>query len=112
VAQRASGWMPMLGPEALFSTARTASISTGDELAASIAALQAEAGSRGAGLDVAVPYIDPSVHDPGTDWGTHRAAISALDEAGATWVIVPGRAGPPAETTAFLERFGKEVAGS
>ncbi|HEY6785686.1 MAG TPA: LLM class F420-dependent oxidoreductase [Trebonia sp.] len=112
VAQRANGWMPMLGPEALFSTARTASISTDDELAASIAALHAEAGSRGDGLDVAVPYIDPSVHDPGTDWGKHRAAISALGEAGATWVIVPGQAGPPAETTGFLERFGKEVARS
>jgi probable F420-dependent oxidoreductase len=112
VAQRANGWMPMLGPEALFSTARTASISTGDELAASIAALHAEAGSRGDRLDVAVPYIDPGAHDPGTDWGTHRAAISALGEAGATWVIVPGQAGPPAETTGFLERFGKEVARS
>ena len=109
VAQRANGWMPMLGPELLFSTARTASISTGDELAAAIAALRAESGSRGDGLDVAVPYIDPSVHDPGTDWGKHRAAISALAEAGATWVIVPGQAGPPAETTGFLERFGKEA---
>jgi probable F420-dependent oxidoreductase len=112
VAQRANGWMPMLGPDALFSTARTASISSGDELAAAIAALHAEAGPRGGGLDVAVPYIDPSLHDPDSDWGRHRAAISVLGEAGATWVIVPGHAGAPAETTGFLERFGKEVARS
>jgi probable F420-dependent oxidoreductase len=110
VAQRANGWMPMLGPATLFTTARTAAISTGDELASAIAQLRADAGARGPGLDVAVPYTDPSVHVAGADWGKHRAAAQSLEEAGATWVIVPGHAGPPADTIGFLERFGKQVA--
>src|SRR6201996_4375375 len=65
VAQRANGWMPMFGPEALFATTRTPSISAGDELAAAIAQLRADAGERGAALDVSAAYTDPSVHDVG-----------------------------------------------
>lgn len=37
VVQRANGWMPMFGPESLFATTRTPSISAGDELTAAIA---------------------------------------------------------------------------
>jgi probable F420-dependent oxidoreductase len=110
VAQRASGWMPMLGPDWLFTTARTASMSAGDELAGAIAQLRADAGERGAVLDVSAAYTEPSVHEAGTDWGRHRDAIAALAAAGVTWVIVPGQAGDPATCTAFIERFGKELA--
>jgi probable F420-dependent oxidoreductase len=111
VAQRADGWMPMLGPETLFTTARTAAISNGDELAAAIEQLRADAGKRGDALDVAVPYTDSSVHDADTDWGKHRAAIESLAEAGTTWVIVPGQAGTRDSCVAFLERFGIQIAG-
>ena len=110
VAQRANGWLPMLGSEALFSTTRTATLSPGAELAEAIGQLRADAGPRGAQLDVAAPYIDPSVHDADTDWGKHRAAIEELETAGATWVMVPGRSGTRDESVAFLERFGKQVA--
>jgi probable F420-dependent oxidoreductase len=111
VAQRANGWMPMFGPEALFTTTRTPSISAGDELAAAIAQLRADAGERGAGLDVSAAYTEPSVHDAGTDWGRHRDAIASLAAAGVTWVIVPGQAGTRDSCGAFIERFGKEIAG-
>jgi probable F420-dependent oxidoreductase len=111
VAERASGWLPMLGPQTLFTTARTPAISDDAELAEAIARLRADAGPRGAELDVAVPYTDPSVHDADADWGEHRAAFESLKAAGATWVIVAGHAGTPTDTTAFLERFGKQVAG-
>jgi probable F420-dependent oxidoreductase len=110
VAERASGWMPMTGPAALFTTARTAAISGNDDLAEMIAQLRADAGERGPGLDVATAYTDPSAHDADADWGGHRDAIAALEEAGATWVIVPGHAGTPKETTGFLARFGEQVA--
>ena len=49
VAQRANGWMPMLGPDELFATARTAAMSAGDQLASAIAQLRADAGERGGG---------------------------------------------------------------
>jgi probable F420-dependent oxidoreductase len=110
VAERANGWLPMLGPQTLFATARTPAIADGAELAEAIAALRADAGPRGAELDVAVPYTDPSVYDADADWAEHRAAFESLEAAGATWVIVPGRAGSPADSIAFLERFGKQVA--
>jgi probable F420-dependent oxidoreductase len=112
VAQRASGWMPMLGPDWLFTTARTASMSVGDELAGAIAQLRADAGERGPELDVSAAYTEPSVHDADTDWGRHRDAIAALAAAGVTWVIVPGRAGTTVSCTGFIERFGQEVAGA
>jgi probable F420-dependent oxidoreductase len=112
VAERADGWMPMLGPDWLFTTARTAAMSEGDELAAAIAQLRADAGERGPALDISVAYTDPSVHDPDTDWGRHRDAIAALAAIGVTWVIVPGRAGSRDSCAAFLQRFGKEAAAS
>src|ERR1700691_2171521 len=93
VAQRANGWMPMFGPEALFTTTRTPSISAGDELAAAIAQLRGDAGERGAALDVSAAHTQLSVHDAGTDWGRHQDAIASLAAAGVTWVIVPGQAG-------------------
>ncbi len=110
VAQRASGWMPMLGPDWLFTTARTASMSAGDQLAGAIAQLRADAGERGLGLDVSAAYTEPSVHDADPDWGRHRDALAALAAAGVTWVIVPGQAGTRDSSVAFLERFGKEIA--
>ena len=111
VAQRTQGWMPMLGPDWLFTTARTASMSAGDQLAGSIAQLRADAGERGPELDVSVAYTDPSVHGAEPDWGRHRDALAALAAAGVTWVIVPGQAGTRDSCVAFLERFGKEIAG-
>jgi probable F420-dependent oxidoreductase len=110
VAERANGWMPMLGSQALFTTARTAAMTVGDQLAAAIAQLRADAGERGEDLDVSAAYTEPSVHDAGTDWGGHRAAVASLAAAGVTWVIVPGQAGPRDWSVAFLERFGKEIA--
>lgn len=110
VAERANGWMPMFGPETLFATARTASLSTVGQLAEQISRLRADAGLRGAGLDVSVPYVDPHVHGADADLGRHRAAIEELAQAGVTWVIVPGRAASRDESVAFLERFGKWMA--
>jgi len=109
VAERANGWLPMLGSASLFVTTRTASLASVGELAAAIAQLRADAGPRGIGLDVAVAYPDLSVYDAGADFGRHRAALAELGEAGTTWVIVPGRSEEPA---AFIERFGKEMARS
>jgi probable F420-dependent oxidoreductase len=110
VAERANGWLPMFGPQTLFATARTAAMSAGDELASAIAQLRADAGPRGAELDVVVPYPDPGLYDANADWGRHRAIVSSLAEAGATWVMVPGRPGTRDESVAFIDRFGKQVA--
>jgi alkanesulfonate monooxygenase SsuD/methylene tetrahydromethanopterin reductase-like flavin-dependent oxidoreductase (luciferase family) len=110
VAHPANSRMPMLGPDALFAATRTAPLSTAGRPAEQISRLRADAGERGAALDVAVAYTDPSLHDAGADFGKHRAAIEELARAGATWVIVPGRGGSRNESVASLQRLGKEVA--
>lgn len=109
VAGRAQGWLPLLGGDSLFATTRTAALSVAD-LPDAIARLRSDAGDRGPGLDVAVSYNDPSLHEPGADFGRHRAAIAGFEEAGATWVIIPGRGRSGEESTAFLRRFGSEIA--
>src|SRR6201996_7413437 len=59
VAERADGWMPMLGPDWLFATARTSAMSAGDQLAGSIPQLRAGAGGRGTGLHGAGGHTRP-----------------------------------------------------
>lgn len=109
VAQRGQGWLPLLGPQTLFANARTAALTVAD-LPAAIARMRADAGPRGQDLDVAVPYTDPSLHSPDADFGRHRAAIAELEEAGVTWLIIQGRGTSSAESAAFIERFGAQIA--
>ena len=110
VAQRANGWLPLLGPETMFATTRTPQLASAGELAEAIKQLREDAGPRGAALDVAVPYLNPAVQESRADFGPHRAAIDELVAVGATWVIVPGRAGSRDDSVAFLERFGSQIA--
>ena len=107
VAERADGWLPLLGTQELFATTRTATLTSAAELAEAVTGLRADAGPRGAALDVAIAYTDPALREADPDWGRHRAAIAELAAAGATWVIVPGRSD---NATAFLKRFGTEIA--
>ena len=109
VAERANGWLPLLGSKELFSTTRTAELTAAD-LPEAIARLRADAGPRGTDLDVAVSYNDPSLQAADADFGLHRAAIAELEAAGATWLIIPGRGTRAEESVAFLKRFGAEIA--
>jgi probable F420-dependent oxidoreductase len=109
VAQRANGWLPLLGSATLFATTRTAEMSAAD-LPRAIAQLRADAGPRGKDLDVAVSYTEPSLHAANADFGRHRAAIAELEAAGATWVLIPGRGASREESVGFLKRFGAEIA--
>ena len=92
----------------MYATTRTPHIPE-SELGGAIAQLRADAGERGAALDIAVAYTDDSLHRPDADFGKHRAALEALAEAGATWLIVPGQSHTRQDSVAFLERFGHEL---
>jgi probable F420-dependent oxidoreductase len=109
VAQRANGWLPLLGSETLFATTRTARLSV-ENLPEAIAKLRADAGPRGKDLDVAVGYTDLSLHAANADFGRHRAAIAELEAAGVNWVIIAGREASGADSVAFLKRVGAEIA--
>ena len=109
VAQRAAGWMPMLGPESLFAATRTPQLTTPADLRAAVGELREAAGDRGGSLDIAVAYSDPELQQPGADFGRHRETLAELKEAGATWIIIAGQTDNRDDSVAFLERFGREV---
>ena len=112
-AARTQGWIPVLGTGELITTIRTTELATVSDLAAAITQLHADAGPRAAPLDIGLSYPAASaLHDPGTDPGPHRAAVSELAAAGVSWLIIPGPEGATrAEATAFLERLGRDYFG-
>jgi probable F420-dependent oxidoreductase len=106
VAERAQGWMPLLGPPTLNTTARTPALGTLDELAATIAEMREVAASRGEPIDVLYPYIDPTIASPTEDVGRHRDAFAELEKIGVTWVMVSGTTTDAPATLEFLDTFG------
>jgi probable F420-dependent oxidoreductase len=106
VAQRAEGWMPLTGPEQLFTTARTPALQEGAQLAEAITDLRAAGGDRSAALDVLITYND-SLGDGHQDAARHREAFEALASAGVTWVSVSGASRSRSESLGFIEAFGR-----
>ena len=111
VAERANGWMPLLGPPTLLTTARSATISTLDALRYRLRLLRDLAGDRFADIEIAVPYTDPSIHtfdeDGGRDVARHRHALGTLAELGATSIIVAGPSDAWPAAREFAEGFGE-----
>ena len=106
VAERAQGWMPLVGPPELAHTARTAHIGSVADMAARIAEVRDMAGDRADQLDFAPSYMDRSIGEPTVDVERHREAFAELERAGATWIIVSGPAGSEQVTLEFLDEFG------
>jgi probable F420-dependent oxidoreductase len=107
VAQHAQGWMPLVGPEQLASTARTAHLGSSDEVATKIREVHALAGDRGVTLDIAVTYADESIYSAELEVERHREALAALEAIGVTWVLVAGPVGSPSASLEFIEAFSK-----
>ena len=107
-AERAQGWMPMLGPPQLSVTARTRHIESQEELADLIAETQQWAGAAGREpIDILSSYTDPTLADPKADAERHRDAFAGLEAAGVTWLIVGGgETRTPEQTFRFLGDFG------
>jgi probable F420-dependent oxidoreductase len=109
VAQHAQGWLPVLGTGEMFTTIRTSELASVSELAAAVTQLRADAGPRGASIDVGIGYPDHAIADQNADIGHHRAAFAELAEAGVTWLMFAGPSGATREeTAAFLERLGRD----
>jgi probable F420-dependent oxidoreductase len=107
VAERAQGWMPLMGPPELSATSRTPPLTTVDDLRTRVEELRTMAGARASTLDVLVAYRDPSIARPEADTDRHREALAALGSAGATWVAVSGPSGSPGRSLEFIEAFPK-----
>jgi probable F420-dependent oxidoreductase len=107
VAERAQGWMPLLGPPTLNVTARTPAVGELSDLAAMVAEIRQEAAPRGEAIDVLYPYPDATIESPIADVDRHREAFAALEAAGITWVAVAGSQTSTGQTLDFLRAFGE-----
>ncbi|MGA2830502.1 MAG: LLM class F420-dependent oxidoreductase [Streptosporangiaceae bacterium] len=109
VAERAQGWMPMLGPPELSVTARTVAISSLAQLAAMISEVRdaADAAGRPGPIEVMYSYQDPSIGSPAAEPDRHREALAGAEKAGATCVLVTSQTREPSATFEFLDAFGQ-----
>jgi probable F420-dependent oxidoreductase len=106
VADRAQGWMPLVGSSELSTTARTPQLGTLDDIGAMIKELREQVAARGERLDVAMAYTDPSIASPEADVERHRDAFGSLGAIGVTWVVVSPATGAPPAALDFLRAFG------
>lgn len=106
IAERADGWMPLMGPPAMASTVRSPVATTPAEIRPMLDYLRDQAGDRFATLDLVMPYGD---HSPGAqaDIERHRHRLGELAELGTTWVTVAGPGGPAPATAEYIEWFAK-----
>jgi probable F420-dependent oxidoreductase len=108
VAERAQGWMPMLGSAELSKTTQTPMLGTFADVAVAIGEVSQAARDAGRTepLDFLCSYQDPAIHEPTVDADRHREAFAAMEEAGLTSAIVGHPRGEPAAVLEFLEAFG------
>jgi probable F420-dependent oxidoreductase len=107
VAERAQGWMPLIGPPTLNVTVRTPALGGLDDIARAISEVRASAASRSEPIDVVYPYNDPTISNPTVDVDRHREAFAAIEQAGATWVAIVGAPTPPTATLEAIAAFGE-----
>ncbi|MCK9927692.1 LLM class F420-dependent oxidoreductase [Frankia sp. Mgl5] len=108
IAQRAQGWMPLVGPPELSAAVRTTSIGSLGELAVMINEIRdaAAAAGRPDTIDVQYSYKDRSIATPTAEPDRHREAIAEIEKAGVTAVVVSSPSVSSAATLEFLEAFG------
>ena len=106
VARRCQGWMPLVGPDAMYATTRTPNPGTESEIGATIARLERDSADRDVKLDFVLSYADPSIQQPTRDVERHREAFGRLAEAGVTWTVVAHPPDEPAKILDFIEAFG------
>ena len=112
VAEKAQGWMPMIGGAELATTTRTAQISGLDDAALAIGEIKEAAGERGEELDFLFLYTDESILETGRDVERHREAFGRIREAGATWVSFAFDLPTEAATLEFVEAFAADHLGA
>ena len=106
VAERAQGWMPMVGSPELSKTARTPVVSTPAAVAELLAEIKeaAEVAGRKDPVDCLYAYFTGESLLVGPE--QHREAFAEIEAAGCTWVAVTTESRSLDETVAFLEEFG------
>ncbi|MGI5452432.1 LLM class F420-dependent oxidoreductase [Streptomyces sp. CA-249302] len=110
VAERAQGWMPLIGPPELSATARTPAIGSLAQLADMIKEVRdaARAAGRTDPIEVQYSYRDAALAAPTSEAEAdrHREALSEIEKAGVTTVLVSSPTAEPTATLEFIEAFG------
>ncbi|MBX6389678.1 MAG: LLM class F420-dependent oxidoreductase [Frankia sp.] len=109
VAERAQGWMPMLGDATLAATTRTVQIRDLAHLTEMISEVKraADEAGRTEPLDFLCHYHDRSIEtEPTKDPDRHREAWADMEKAGITWTLVSCHSRSLEATVDFLEAFG------
>ena len=107
VAERCQGWMPLVGPEAMYATTRTPNPGSESEIGSTISRLKREAAGRDVELDFVLSYADASINEPTKDVERHREAFGRLAEAGVTWIVAGHPPAEPNQILEFIEAFGE-----
>ncbi|MCK9905014.1 LLM class F420-dependent oxidoreductase [Parafrankia colletiae] len=108
IAERAQGWMPLVGPPELSAAVRTAAIGSLGELTGMINEVReaAAAAGRSDTIDVQYSYKDRSLASPTVEADRHREALAEIEKAGVTAIVVSSPSSTPTATLEFLEAFG------
>jgi probable F420-dependent oxidoreductase len=109
VAERAQGWMPMIGPPMLSRTTRTVAITSLAELTPLIQEVReaATAAGRTEPLDMLYSYPGRSIDELTAEPDRHREALAEAEKAGVTAIMVSSETHETAATLGFLEAFGE-----
>ena len=107
VAERAQGWMPLIGPEGMFSTVRSPSMTSVDDVVDRLHMLKRLAGDRFTNLDIVLSYSDSSIYETSVDVERHRDTLGRIAELGATWMVLSGPQGPHPIAANFIGEFAQ-----
>jgi probable F420-dependent oxidoreductase len=109
VAERAQGWMPLLGQPEITSTVRSPHLGSVEAVNERLSMLREYAGDRFADLDLVVPHVDQSIYNTrdASNIARHQEAFAAYRSLGATWCVVPGPPGIAPQAREFIEAFGE-----
>jgi probable F420-dependent oxidoreductase len=106
VAERAQGWMPLLGSAVMATTTRTAHLESLESVAERVRMLRDFAGDRADAIDIVLSYYELAATDPTKEIERHRDMFGRMAELGATWVVITAPWAPAPATTDFIEAIG------
>ncbi|KGI67754.1 LLM class F420-dependent oxidoreductase [Mycolicibacterium rufum] len=113
VAAHGQGWCPFRAPAQLARTARTAALSSTDELAKGVEDLRRRLEAAGRDpFDVDIAFTNDAGGNPGDDAfdaDAFLAGAADLEKAGVTWIQVTVPGDSLARALDAVERFGAEV---
>ena len=110
VAEKAQGWMPLVGPAVMAKTARSPHLESIESIAERLDMLRELAGDRFDQLDIAVSYSEQTLHQTG-DTQRHLEAFEAIRQLGATWIVISGPTGVAPQARDFVQQFGQDYLG-